>query len=205
MQHMLDAAGLLEQALKMESYGAQGIILMDSAGWSLPHDVREKTKALVGGLSVPVGFHAHNNLSMAVANSIEAVEAGALIIDGTSRGFGAGAGNCALEALVAILNRLDVPTGADLYTLLDNSETIVTSFGAAIPTVNSTTLLSGLAGIFSGFCPLAEKAAARFKVDVRDIIMELGKRRVVAGQEDFIVEIAMELAEKKAKDLACTF
>lgn len=205
MQHMLNAQELLEQAKKMQDYGAQGIILMDSAGASLPNDVKEKTTVLVNSLKIKVGFHSHNNLSMAVANALVAVEAGATIIDATSRGFGAGAGNCSLEVIVAILHKLNYITHTDLYQLLDNSENIVAKFTPQMPIINSTTIISGLAGVFSGFCPLAEKAAKRFNVDARDILMELGKRKIIAGQEDFITQVAIELSDKKAKDQACTF
>lgn len=197
MSHMIGAKELLEQALKMQEYGAMGIILMDSAGAYLPVDVTEKVETLVDGLEIDVGFHPHNNLGMAIANALAAVNAGAKIIDGTSRGLGAGAGNCQIEVVVAVLGKIGFDTGLDLYTMMDNSEYIIAPIMKKAQEINSITLSSGLAGVFSGFAPHAEKAAKRFGVDVRDILMELGKRKVVAGQEDIIVDVAMQLAQKK--------
>lgn len=198
MTHMISAEKLLVQARLMESYGAQGILLMDSAGTSLPNNVEEKVGALVNGLSIAVGFHAHNNLGLGVANVLTAVQSGAAIIDVTSRGLGAGAGNCQLEVIVAVLHKLGIKTGTNLYKLMDNSELIATIMTKPIE-INTVTLTSGLAGVFSGFAPYAIKAAERFGVDVRDILIELGKRKVVAGQEDLIVDVAMNLKQRKTK------
>lgn len=197
MSHMIDAEELLIQAELMEEYGASGVLLMDSAGSYLPGDVREKVSELVSGLSIPVGFHAHNNLGLAVANSVAAVESGATIIDTTSRGLGAGAGNCQLEVAVAVLHKMGYSTGLDLFALMDNSENIVAKLMKKPQEINLVTLTSGLAGVFSGFAPHATKAAVRFNVDVRDILLELGRRQVVGGQEDIIIDVAMQLARKK--------
>jgi len=196
MSHMIPGKELLEQALKMQKYGAIGIILMDSAGAYLPDQVEEKVKILVNSLEINVGFHSHNNLGMAIANAVAAVKAGANIIDGTSRGFGAGAGNCQLEVIVAVLNKMGIETGLDLYTMMDNSDKIIASIMKKAQAINSITLTSGLAGVFSGFAPLAENAAKRFNVDVRDIFMELGRMKVVAGQEDIIIDVAMKLSKR---------
>lgn len=201
MSHMISAKELLEQALKMQEYGAMGIILMDSAGAYLPEDVTEKVGTLVERLNIDVGFHPHNNLGLAIANSIAAVKAGATIIDGTSRGLGAGAGNCQLEVVTAVFQKIGYETGLDLYTMMDNSEHIIAPMMQNPIEINAITLTSGLAGVFSGFAPHAKKAAKRFNVDVRDILTELGKRRVVAGQEDIIVDVAMHLAQKKKVDM----
>lgn len=197
MSHMLSAKELLAQARLMQEYGAQAVLLMDSAGAHLPDDVRQKVKTLVDGLEIAVGFHAHNNLGMAIANSVAAVDSGAKIIDATSRGLGAGAGNCQLEVLVAVLSRLGIKTGLDLYQLMDNSEKIVKRIAKKPQVITAVELTSGLAGIFSGFAPHAKRAAKRFGVDARDILVELGKRKVVAGQEDIIVDVAMHLKQKK--------
>lgn len=197
MSHMISAKELLEQARKMEEYGASGVLLMDSAGAYLPDEVRKKISTLVDGLKVEVGFHAHNNLGMAIINSIEAIKAGATIIDTTSRGLGAGAGNCQLEVLVAVLHKMEIKTGLDLYKLMDNSENIISKVMIRPQDINLITLTSGLAGVFSGFAPHAAKAAKRFGVDVRDVLMELGRRKTVAGQEDIIVEVAAHLAKKR--------
>lgn len=197
MSHMISAKELLAEAQKMEEYGASGILLMDSAGAYLPNDVIEKIGALVSGLHVDVGFHAHNNLGMAVANSIAAVESGATILDTTSRGLGAGAGNCQMEVVVAVLHRMGYKTGLDLYTLMDVSEQIIAKIMKKPQEINLITLTSGLAGVFSGFAPHAEKAAKNFGVDVRDVLMELGKRKVVGGQEDIIIDVAMNIKQRK--------
>lgn len=197
MTHMISAKELLFQALQMQDYGAKGVLLMDSAGAYLPEDVTEKVGTLVNGLQIDVGFHAHNNLGLAVANSVTAVHAGAKIIDATSRGLGAGAGNCQLEVLVAVLHKLGVKTGLNIYNLMDNSENIVARIAKNPPQISSIELTSGLAGVFSGFAPHAKKAAKRFGVDPRDILMELGKRGAVAGQEDMIVHVANDLIRRK--------
>lgn len=197
MSHMISAKLLLEQAKLMQEYGVKGIILMDSAGAYLPLDVAKKISTLVKGLNIEVGFHAHNNLGLAIANSLTAAEAGAKILDVTSRGLGAGAGNCQLEVLVAILNKMGITTNLDLYKLMDNSENIISKLMKNPLEINSVTLTSGLAGIFSGFAPHVIKAANRFGVDVRDILIELGKKKVVAGQEDIIIDVATFLKQKK--------
>jgi 4-hydroxy 2-oxovalerate aldolase len=199
MSHMVAPDVLLEQAKLMEGYGAVGILLMDSAGAYLPTDVAVKVKTLVNGVSIPVGFHAHNNLGMAVANSLVAVEHGATILDATSRGFGAGAGNCQLEVAVAVLQKMGYNTGVDLYTLMDMGEYVGREIMKKAQEINVVTLTSGLSGVFSGFAPHAVKAAKQFDVDVRDIFMELGRRGVVGGQEDIIVDVAMNLKQLKEK------
>ena len=151
MSHMAPKEILIEECLKMELYGAEGVILMDSAGAYLPKDVSEKISALVSNLTIPVGFHAHNNLGMAIANSIAAAEAGATILDGTARGFGAGAGNAQLEVLVAILEKMGYSTGIDLYKILDLSDIAEKDLIDVLPSIKSTNIVSGLAGVFSGF------------------------------------------------------
>jgi len=200
MYHMASKNRLLEEALKMQSYGAQGVILMDSAGASTPQMVAETVKFLSDDLEIKVGFHAHNNMGLAVSNSLVALQAGATIIDGTLRGFGAGAGNCQLEVLAGLLSKLKIETGLDLYRMLDVSDDIVTKIMKAPQEINSMTLISGLAGVFSGFANNVKKAAVRFGVDPRDIFMELGRRKMVAGQEDFIVDVAVYLANKKGSE-----
>ncbi|MEO6035628.1 MAG: 4-hydroxy-2-oxovalerate aldolase [Verrucomicrobiota bacterium] len=198
MIHMASKDVLLEEAKKMQSYGAQGIVLMDSAGASFPSDVTEKIGALARGLDVPVGFHAHNNLGLSIANSIAALEAGARIVDGTARGFGAGAGNAPLELLVAAMHRLGYKFNADLYKILDSGELAAELFAENLPISNAVTIVSGLAGVFSGFAKPVIRAAKQMHVDPRDIFFELGKRKVVGGQEDIILEVASELARKNS-------
>lgn len=197
MSHMISAKELLEQARLMQEYGASGVLLMDSAGAYLPSDVTEKVGTLVKDLKIAIGFHAHNNLGMTIANSVAAVTAGATIIDATARGLGAGAGNCQLEVVVAVLQKMNYATDLNLYQLMDNSEQIIAKIMKKPQEITTISLTSGLAGVFSGFAPHARRAAARFGVDVRDILIELGRRKVVAGQEDIIVDVAMYLSQKK--------
>lgn len=194
MSHMATPAVLLEEAKKMESYGAEAIVIMDSAGAYFPEDVKERIGTLVGGLSIPVGFHGHNNLGMAVINSVEAVNAGATIIDGTIRGFGAGAGNTQLEVLVAVFDRLGFETGIDLYKILDAADVAEKEFNPVAPSISPLSIVSGLAGVFSGFAKPVARAAQDYNVDPRDIFFGLGKRNAVAGQESLIIEVARDLA-----------
>ena len=189
---------LLEQAKKMESYGAEAIIIMDSAGAYFPHDVTERISTLVDGLSIPVGFHGHNNLGMAVINSVAAVNAGASIIDGTIRGFGAGAGNTQLEVLVAVFERMGFETGIDLYKILDAADIAEKEFNPVAPYISPMSIVSGLAGVFAGFAKPVGQAAKDYKVDARDIFFGLGKRNAVAGQESLIIEVARDLAAQNA-------
>ena len=196
MTHMASKEVLLEESRKMESYGAQGIMLMDSAGAAVPDDVKQKVGLLAEKLQVPVGFHAHNNLGLSVPNSLAALEVGARILDGTGRGFGAGAGNAPLELIVAAMQRLGYSCRADLYKVLDVGELAEELFSENLPVSNSITIVSGLAGVFSGFAKPVQRAAKQLGVDPRDVFVELGKRKVVGGQEDLILEVASELAAR---------
>lgn len=197
MSHMVSSEILAEEAQKMESYGAEAIIIMDSAGAYLPEDVTERISCLVKNLSIPVGFHGHNNLGMAVANSIAAIEAGATILDATARGFGAGAGNTQLEVLIAVLRKLNYETGIDFYKLLDAADVAEKEVMKIIPTISSVSIVSGLSGVFSGFVQPVKRIAELYNVDPRDIFFELGKRKIIAGQEDLIIEVANDLNQKQ--------
>ena len=194
MSHMISPILLLEQARKMESYGAEGVVFMDSSGHFIPEDVQQRVEMLVNGLSIAVGFHAHNNLGMAIANSIAAADAGATLLDGCARGFGAGAGNAQLEVLVAVLERLGYGTGIDFYKMLDAADLAEHDLMKEIPTIKSVSVVSGMAGVFSGFMKPVSRIAKEFDVDPRDVFFELGRRKIVAGQEDIILEVAKELA-----------
>lgn len=198
MSHMAPIEILVEEARKMETYGAEALIIMDSAGAYLPGDVTERIGALVEALSIPVGFHAHNNLGMAVANSLAAIDAGASLLDGCARGFGAGAGNTQLEVLVAVLHKLGYDTGIDFYRVLDLGDFTEKSLVERVPTISSTSIVSGLAGVFSGFLKPVQRIARERDLDPRDIFFELGRRRVVAGQEDLILEVAEDLSRAAA-------
>ncbi|MCX4388036.1 4-hydroxy-2-oxovalerate aldolase [Micromonospora peucetia] len=197
MSHMASAAKLVEQARLMQSYGAEAVILMDSAGAYTPEKVREKVGELVENLDIAVGFHAHNNLGMSVVNSMAAIEAGATIVDVTARGFGAGAGNAPIELVAANLHVGQIETGVQLFGALDAADVAQERFVKHVPTNDSVTIASGIAGVFSGFAAPVRRASARFGVDPRKILLELGNRRVVAGQEDTIIEVAMSLAAEQ--------
>lgn len=196
MSHMVSPDELAEQAKKMESYGAEAIVFMDSSGHYLPQDVTDRVRVLIDNLAIPVGFHAHNNLGMAIANSVAAIEAGATILDGCSRGFGAGAGNAQLEVLVAVLERMGYQTGVDFYKLLDAADLAEKMLMKEIPTIKSTSIVSGLSGVFSGFMKPVDRVSKQYGVDPRDVFFELGRRKIIAGQEDLIIEVAADLSAK---------
>jgi 4-hydroxy 2-oxovalerate aldolase len=199
MSHMAPADVLLDEAKKMQSYGAQGVVLMDSAGAFLPEDVAVKVGVLARGLEVSVGFHGHDNLGLAIGNSLAAIDAGAMIIDGTAKGFGAGAGNAPLEQLAAVLHRRGLGTSVDLHRAIDAAAVAGELFASYLPVSTSITLASGLAGVFSGFAKPVQRIASEYGVDPIDILVELGRRKVVAGQEDLIVEVASQLADAKKR------
>lgn len=193
MYHMASTEKLLEEAQKMQSYGANGVIIMDSAGASTPELVKKTIATLTDNLSIHVGFHPHNNLGLAVSNAYIAIQEGADIIDGTIRGFGAGAGNVQLEALSALLKKEGYELNQNLYRLFDISESIIKPIMSEDRSLNDLSIVSGMSGVFSAFKVHVLNASKRFNVDPRDIFMELGKRKVVAGQEDMIIKIAQEL------------
>lgn len=201
MYHMTTTDVIVEQALKMQDYGALGVIIMDSAGASVPSMVRRTVCALKDKLTIKVGFHPHNNLGLAVSNALLALDCGADIIDATVRGFGAGAGNCQLEALVAALQKEGVETGLDLYKLLDVSEDVIKNIWPNGGALSALSIVSGLSGVFSSFVTHVLNASKRFHVDPRDIFIELGKYKVVGGQEDMVVEVAMNLAQKSKQNV----
>lgn len=196
MSHMLSPEMLLQEALKMESYGAEGITILDSAGVFLPEDVSERISILVNSLKIPVGFHAHNNLGMAIANSLAAVTSGAHIIDGSICGFGGGAGNANIELIAAIFNMKNINTGINLYKLLDASDMAEKIF-KVLPKITSSSIISGMNGVVSVFSKPVARAAKKYKIDARDIYFELGRKGAIAGQEDLIIEVAQKLAFKK--------
>lgn len=193
MSHMATPAELAEQAELLVGYGAQAVGIMDSAGSLLPQDVTARIAAMRMQVEVPLIFHAHNNLGMAVANSVAAAQAGAGIIDGCARGFGAGAGNTQLEVLIPVLERLGLNTGIDLYHFLDAADLAARELMVVPPMIDSLGIVSGLAGVFSGFKNPVLNHAGSAGVDARDVFFELGRRQVIAGQEDLIVEVVAEL------------
>lgn len=196
--HLLDAPGLVEAARIVVDAGSTGIFIVDSAGALLTDDVRRRISALREALppEVEIGMHEHNNLSLAVANSVAAVQEGATLVDTSLAGLGAGAGNCQTEALVAVLERMGIPTGIDLWALQDVADGIVRGEVMRRPIVlDRLSLTMGYASVPASYLLHAIRAAERFHLDARDIIAELGRRRVVVGQEDAIIGIAAEMAQ----------
>lgn len=197
MAHMIPTSQLVEQAKLMESYGAHCVYVTDSAGALLMDETREKVSALRDALDCQVGFHNHNNLGLGVANSIVAVEAGADRIDGSVAGMGAGAGNCALEVFIAVCDRMGIRTDIDLYPLMDCADQIIRPLMTRPVQTDGNALMLGYAGVYSSFLIHTERAAEKFGVDSRDVLVELGKRRMIGGQEDMIVDVALDLAKSK--------
>jgi 4-hydroxy-2-oxovalerate aldolase len=197
MSHMAPTAKLVEQAKLMESYGADTVYMVDSAGALLPHQVQEKIRALKDSLSINIGFHGHNNLSLAMANTLVAIEDGATRIDGSIRCLGAGAGNTQTEVLVSVLDKLAVKTGIDIFKMMDIAEDLVAPILGKPQEITRDSLVLGYAGVYSSFLLFAQRAAKKFGIDARDILIELGKRNVVGGQEDMIVDVAAEISMQK--------
>ena len=197
MTHMATPELLVEEGLKLQNYGAQGLVLMDSAGALLPDQVSARITRLVDRLDLPIGFHGHQNLGLAVANSIAALDAGARILDATARGFGAGAGNTPLELLAAVLHQSNRLNSLNLYRALDAGEVAGRLFAGQLPVSDAITIVSGLSGVFSGFVKPVLRISRELAVDPRDVFIELGRRAVVGGQEDLILEVAHQLAARK--------
>ncbi|MDB1089743.1 4-hydroxy-2-oxovalerate aldolase [Streptomyces sp. ACA25] len=198
MSHMAHPEQLAKECARLVEFGATAVGIFDSAGHYLPADVTSRIGAICQAVEVPVIFHGHNNLGMAVANSIAAVEAGAGILDACARGFGAGAGNTQLEVLIPVLERMGFTTGIDLYGLLDAADIAERELMPNPPTIDSVAIVSGLAGVFSGFKSRVLDISQREGVDPRDVFFELGKRQAVAGQEDLIVDVALALRAGRA-------
>ncbi|WP_028301672.1 4-hydroxy-2-oxovalerate aldolase [Oceanospirillum beijerinckii] len=199
MAHMVSAEKILEQAKLMVSYGANCIYCTDSAGYMLPEEVKEKIGLLRSELpaNVEIGFHGHHNLGMGVANSVAAIEAGASRIDGSVAGLGAGAGNTPLEVFVAVLNRMGVNSGVDLYQIMDVAEDIVVPMMDHPIRLDRDALTLGYAGVYSSFLLFAKRAEAKYGIQARDILVELGRRGTVGGQEDMIEDLALTMAKER--------
>ena len=195
MAHMQEPAALAQQGLLMEGYGANCVYCTDSAGYMLPDDVTARIRALREVLKpdTEIGFHGHHNLAMGIANSLAAVEAGATRVDGSAAGLGAGAGNTPLEVFAAVCERMGVATGVDLYALVDVAEDLVVPMMDEPIRVDRDSLILGYAGVYSSFLLFAQRAAQKYGISARDILVEMGRRKAVGGQEDLIEEVALEL------------
>ncbi|HYW91180.1 MAG TPA: 4-hydroxy-2-oxovalerate aldolase [Gammaproteobacteria bacterium] len=199
MAHMTPAEKLLEQARLMESYGANCVYVTDSAGHMLPEHVTERIGLLRAELSpeTEIGFHGHHNLAMGIANSLAAIAAGAARIDGSAAGLGAGAGNTPLEVLTAVLERMGVETGIDLYRIMDVAEDLVVPMMDRPVRIDRDALTLGYAGVYGSFLLFAQRAQDKYGVPARDILVELGRRGTVGGQEDMIEDVALDLARER--------
>ena len=198
MAHMIEPEALLVQLLLMESYGANCVYITDSAGYMLPDDVTARVALARRELKpeTELGFHGHHNLAMGVANSIAAVAAGANRIDGSMAGLGAGAGNTPLEVFLAVCDRMGIETGVDIFKAMDIAEDLIVPMMDHMVRVDRDSLTLGWVGVYSSFLLFAKRSAEKYQLSSRDILVELGRRRTVGGQEDMIEDLALDMARE---------
>ena len=199
MSHMASPEKILEQAKLMESYGANCIYCTDSAGHMLPEDVKARIGLLREKLKpeTELGFHGHHNLAMGVANSVVAVEYGANRIDAAAAGLGAGAGNTPMEVFIAVCSRMGLETGVDVYKIQDVAEDLVVPMMDFPIRIDRDALTLGYAGVYGSFLLFAKRAEKKYKVPARDILVEMGRRGMVGGQEDMIEDTALTMARER--------
>ena len=199
MAHMVEPETIVEQGLLMESYGANCIYVTDSAGYMLPDDVSARIAPLREKLKpeTEIGFHGHHNLSMGISNSLAAIEAGARRIDGACGGLGAGAGNTPTEVFVAVCNRMGIETGVDVFKISDVAEDLIQPILDFQIRIDRNALVLGYAGVYSSFLLFAKRAEKRYGIPAREILLELGRRRMVGGQEDMIEDTALTMAKER--------
>tara|TARA_R100001463_G_scaffold12998_6_gene34766 strand:+ start:7885 stop:8883 length:999 start_codon:yes stop_codon:yes gene_type:complete len=186
---------LVDNAIIMQEYGAQAIVIMDSTGTYLPNDVKERISTLIDILSIPVGFHAHNNLNYAIHNSIVAIQNGATYIDACIRGFGAGAGNAPLEVLLPVLDKYNYSVDINFKQIINEADSVLDYLVPKVPVSAPVNILTGLNKLFSGFERPIIKASKLNNIEYSSLIFELGNRKLVAGQEDLILEVAQQLKQ----------
>jgi 4-hydroxy 2-oxovalerate aldolase len=200
MAHMRPPELLAGQAKLMESYGCDCVYIVDSAGAMLPADAAVRVMALKQALTTAlVGFHAHNNLGLGIGNTLSALEAGADWVDGTLRGLGAGAGNTATEVLAAVLDRMGMNPGVDVFKLMDAAEFVVAPMMPFQPVPDRDSIAIGYAGVYSTFLLHAKRLGEKYGVDPLEVLVELGRRKTMAGQEDMVLDVTLELARKKGR------
>ncbi|MEE4190207.1 MAG: 4-hydroxy-2-oxovalerate aldolase [Halieaceae bacterium] len=198
MAHMIPAEELVVQLKLMESYGANCVYITDSAGYMLPDDVTDRVALARKELKpeTEIGFHGHHNLAMGIANSLAAVAAGASRIDGSMAGLGAGAGNTPLEVFIAVCERMGVETGVDLFKAMDIAEDLIVPMMEQPIRIDRDALTLGYAGVYSSFLLFAKRSAEKYQLSSRDILVELGRRKTVGGQEDMIEDLALDMARE---------
>ena len=199
LAHMNSAEGLVKQARLMESYGANCIYITDSAGYMLPDDVKERLAAVRQALNpeTELGFHGHHNLAMGIANSLAAIEVGANRIDAAAAGLGAGAGNTPMEVLVAVCARMGIETGVDVFKIQDVAEDLVVPLMDFPIRIDRDALTLGYAGVYGSFLLFAKRAEAKYGIPARELLLELGRRGMVGGQEDMIEDTALTMARER--------
>ena len=201
MAHMASPEKLVDQALLMEGYGANCVYVTDSAGYMLPDDVTARLGAVRQALKpeTELGFHGHHNMAMGIANSLAAIEAGANRIDAAAAGLGAGAGNTPMEVFIAVCDRMGIETGVDVFKIQDVAEDLVVPIMDHVIRIDRDSLTLGYAGVYSSFLLFAKRAGEKYGVPARDLLVELGRRGMVGGQEDMIEDTAMTMAHQRAQ------